>query len=454
MRFFLKKVGIIILLSHIINMSCTVLAQARTMQTIRVMTPLSGATTMTFKHAFENKYPYITVEIIKKKTDSGLKFIEENRHANTIDIFWASSPDAFKILKDKRLLLQYLNKKSGIPKKLGLLPINDPANYYKGFAVSGYGIMESDYYMNSVGLPLAREWQDLKNPIYKDHVAMSSASRSGTTHLIVEILLQSEGWQQGWLSWKEIAGNFKIIPARSVDVPNGVIKGRFGIGLVIDYYALSYKALGFPVNFTYPSQTALLPANIAIIDNAPNKEAAKLFIDFILSDTGQKILLKEKISRLPVKPSAYIDTDRTFPNPFVDKALASKVQFDINLSKSRYAVVNSLFDVMITYNLESLKTAVAAINTAEKVIKKNANIGENTAAQNLLKQARQLLAWTPVDVTKAQDIRFNAIFTKSRKKASTKITGKQAEIEQIWDKQIKKNYAEATTLAEKALWAQ
>ena len=450
MRCFLKKSALIILFIYSINMGFSTELYAESIQTLRVMTPLNAATTTTFKRAFENKYPHIKIEVIKEKTNESIKIIEETRHNNNIDIFWASSPDAFQILKEKKLLYHYVTKNVNIPRNVGLLPINDVANYYKGFAVSGYGIMENSYYMNALGLPPAREWHDLKKSIYADHISMSSASKSGTTHLIVEILLQGEGWEQGWLSWKEIAANLKNISKSSADVPDGVNKGRFGIGLVIDYYALSYKSLGFPINFNYPSRTALLPANIAIVNNAPNIKSAKLFIDFILSDTGQKILLTEKISRLPVRPTAYVDTNGTFPNPFVKANLGNKVKFDVSLSTNRYEVVNSLFDIMITYNLAELKKAVLAIRAAENIIIE----GKSPTADNLLKKAKQSLAWVPVDAAKAGEARFNTIFEKRDRKRTTKKIGRMITLEQEWDNQIKNNYAKAVLLAQQALQMQ
>jgi iron(III) transport system substrate-binding protein len=55
-----------------------------------------------------------------------------------------------------------------------------------------------------------------------------------------------------------------------------------------------------------------------------------------------------------------------------------------------------------------------------------------------------------VDAAMASNKEFNAIFKKKRKKATTKVTGRQAEVEQEWDALVKANYAKATSLAEKA----
>lgn len=411
-----------------------------------VVTSYPPDTTTTFKKAFEKKYPGIKVEMLKKKTTAGVKYLQETAGNNTSDLFWASAPDAFEILKGDDLLQKYQTKVKGIPEKVGAFPINDPDGYYKGFAASGYGIMWNTRYLKAKKLPVPHEWEDLTKAVYHNHVGMSAPSRSGTTHLTVETVLQGKGWEEGWATWKEIAGNMKTITERSFGVPDGVNSGQFGIGIVIDFFGLSSKASGFPVDFVYPSVTTLVPANIAIVKNAPHRETAADFIEFLLSDEGQALLLDPKIMRLPVNPKAYAKAPANFPNPFKDNSIGSGVKFDLALSKSRYNVVNSLFDVMITYRLDDLRTAVKAIQDAEAALQAN----NNPAAQKLIAQAKDLVNAVPIDAAKASDEAFNSIFKKKRKKASTKVTGRQAEIEQQWDEMIKANYAKATQLANKA----
>lgn len=70
---------------------------------------------------------------------------------------------------------------------------------------------------------------------------MSAPSRSGTTHLTVEAILQGKGWQEGWATLKSISGNFKTVTERSFGVPDGVNSGSFGLGIVIDFFGLSSK---------------------------------------------------------------------------------------------------------------------------------------------------------------------------------------------------------------------
>jgi ABC-type Fe3+ transport system substrate-binding protein len=411
-----------------------------------IVTSYPPDTTTTVKAAFEKKHPGIKVEMLRKKTTAGIKYLQETAGNNRSDMFWASAPDAFEVLKGDGLLQKYEVKVKGIPEKVGAFPINDPEGYYKGFAASGYGIMWNTRYLKAKKLPVPKTWADLAKPIYHGHVGMSAPSRSGTTHLTVETLLQGMGWAEGWAMWKAIAGNFKTVTERSFGVPDGVNSGQFGIGIVIDFFGLSSEASGFPVKFIYPPVTTLVPANIAIVKSAPHPKAAAAFIEFLLSSDGQEVLLDPKIRRLPVNPATYAKAPAGFPNPFEDKSIGAAVEFDLQLSKNRYNVINSLFDVMVTYRLKDLRAATKAIQDAEaKMAGKS-----DAAARKLIDEARALVAEVPIEAAQASQQDFNRIFKKKRKKATTKVTGRQAEVEQGWDAQVKANYTKARTLAEKA----
>jgi ABC-type glycerol-3-phosphate transport system substrate-binding protein len=98
--------------------------------TLTIVTSYPTDTTNTFKAAFEKKYPGVKVEMLKKKTTAGIKYLQEISASNTADMFWASAPDAFEVLKGDDLLVKYDVKVTGIPKNVGSFPINDPDGYY------------------------------------------------------------------------------------------------------------------------------------------------------------------------------------------------------------------------------------------------------------------------------------------------------------------------------------
>lgn len=414
--------------------------------TVTVVTSFPRDMTDPFKAAFEKAHPGTTLEVVSRNTNAAVSHLKETRNANTVDLMWASAPDAFEVLKAEGLLEKVQINAQGVPDAVGGYPINDPDGTYFGFAASGYGIMYNTRYIKANDLPVAKEWDDLKRPEYNGHVAMAAPSRSGTTHLTVETLLQGEGWEKGWATWKWISGNMNTVTERSFGVPDAVNSGSTGFGIVIDFFGLASKASGFPVELVYPSVTAIVPANIGVIKNAPNQEGAKKFVEYLLSPEGQKVLLNPAIMRLPINPEAYKDAPEGFPNPFDKDFAPGAIQFDVDKSGVRYNLVNSLFDVLVTFRLQDLREAVAAIHKAEAAYAKS----KNPEAAELISQARQLIEAMPITEEQSLDPSFTQVFTTSRTKADTKVVGRQAEIEQQWDTFAVENYRKARDLANKA----
>ena len=413
---------------------------------ITIITSFPDSMTGPIEAAFEAANPQFDLEVLNKKTSAGVKFIQETSDNNTSDIFWASAPDAFEVLKNDDLLADVTIKSEGIPDMIGAYPLNDPDGKYYGFAGAGYGIMWNERYLKANGLEPAAEWGDLAKPEYHGHVGMSAPSRSGTTHLTVETLLQGDGWDQGWAKWKRVAGNFSTVTERSFGVPDGVNTGNFGLGIVIDFFGFSSKASGFPVDFHYPTITSLVPANVGVVSNAPNEAGAVAFIEYLLTPEGQEVLLNPAIMRLPINPATYANAPEGFPNPFEDSTIGATVKFDVAKSGARYNLVNSMFDVMITYRLDDLGETVGAIHKAEAM---HADSG-NEAAKAKIVEAWALVDANPIDEAQSLDADFAAIFTKKRKKVTDEVSERQAEVEARWDAMVVENYAKAKALAEEA----
>lgn len=409
---------------------------------VTVVTSFSKEVTDPLKKAFEKAVPGTTLEVQNRNTNAGVKFLEETRGNNQVDLFWASAPDAFEVLKGKKLLMPYKPKATGIAEKVGSYPVNDKDGFYVGFAASGYGIMWNERYVKANKLPTPREWQDLAQAPYFDHVSISAPSRSGTTHLTIETILQGEGWAKGWRTVKEIAGNLRQVTDRSFGVPENVNSGQVGYGIVIDFFAFSSQGAGFPVKFVYPSVTTLVPANIGIVANPPNKAGAEAFIEFLLSPAGQEVLLEPTIRRLPVRPETYAKAPADYPNPFKDQKLQGLLSFDAELSEKRNEAVDVLFDQLITFQLEPLKGATKALHDLEAALARK----ENAQARALAREARDLIAAMPITDAEAASPELRAAFTGGKQK-----TTRQAELEQQWAAFAKEKYAAARAKAEEGL---
>ena len=437
-----RRLGVLLLVALLLS----TVTPAGAANEVVVVTSFPKELFETYKKAFEAATPGVKVIIKQQQTNQGVTYLRETKAKPDADIFWASSVDAFLTLKQDGLLDKVelpRDVAARIPAKVADFPVHDPDGFYYGFAISGYGLMWNTRYLQAHKLPAPKEWVDLVTPAYFGHLVMSAPSRSGTTHLTVEVILQAYGWDKGWALLLNAGGNMATITERSFGAPEAVISGQSGIGVVIDFFGLSAIASGQPVDFVYPSLTAVVPASIAKVKGGPNGEYATKFITYLLSDPGQSLLFTQDVARLPVVPALYAKAPKGYPNPFQLKLGA--VKFDAKLSSSRVNLVNALFDQLVTFRHAELKSAWNAIYQAQAAVSKAKAAGKPVdRAEGVLRDARAAVTTMPIDEQKADRTLNDAFKTRAEVKAKH---------EAEWDAFAKASYAKARTLAEQALTA-
>lgn len=304
-----------------------------------------------FRKAFEAHEPGIRLRILNRKTTGAISMVGDGRF-ETADVFWASAPDAFEVLAARGGLAP-LERAEPLPRpSIGGYPLDDPEGRFRGFTVSGYGLTWNRPLLAGAGLAPPASIKELIDPRFRGLIAMSAPSRSGTTHLMVETVLQRQGWRAGWETWLGVGGNLATVTARSFSVSSGVASGRFAIGLSIDFLGRARDDAGM-VGFGYPSENVFLPGSIAVLRSSRQPEAARRFAAFVLGEQGQRLLSDPRINRHAVLP-----LDGAWPEPDLFR-LADEVQerfaFDARLSGRRYELVNLLFDELITERLARLQ---------------------------------------------------------------------------------------------------
>ncbi|MGE6781382.1 ABC transporter substrate-binding protein [Ensifer adhaerens] len=341
-----------------------------------------------FRAAFERANADVRVSIVQRNTASASRFVIEKADVPA-DIFWASAADAFELLKRNGSLRPIAPRDTGAADRVFGYPVNDPEGYYLGFALSGYGFVYNPSHLAKNNLPAPRNWQDLLNPVYSGQIGITTPSRSGTTHLIVEALLQTYGWEEGWAMLSKLGGNLSTVTARSFGVASGVAQRRFSIGITIDFLATTPDFAGAGNVFVLPPDTVFVPASIAILSRARNVPAAERFVDFVLSQAGQQLLLSPAIARIPVDPTL---NGNLLPREDGERLLKSG-GFDAALSARRYGLVNLIFDDYIVRRratLARLWKRVAELETMEI---------NDAQRLSMLARARRLLATPPLSAS-------------------------------------------------------
>ncbi|WP_434359447.1 ABC transporter substrate-binding protein [Parasalinivibrio latis] len=375
--------------------------------------------------AFTKDNPGITVKVINKKTPAMVNHILQSQKPEP-DILWTSSPDAMALLQQHGMLKHFELPAKTYPENVR--PNNERKFAY--FAYSQFGFLSNRAYLEGAGLQPPESWEALTSLNWKQHIALSSPSRSGTNHLIIEQVLQHYGWKRGWAILQRLAGNLSVITARSFGVREGVMKGRFGTAPVVDFF---YRTLVNREHFDFyqwPENTAI-GAAIGIASTSIQPRSAERFITFTLSDKARP-LLENKMGRIPAMPSEGKEQE------------LETGQFDIALSANRYFLVNALFDQLVTlplYDLQAFWEWYEEVKGAVSAHQPDLPPADHARMEEKLMRAYSLMTRVPLPERRANDPDFSGQFLYQTHK-----TRLQIEMEQTWRKDLHSRLDEAREL--------
>ena len=151
----------------------------------------------------------------------------------------------------------------------------------------GSKLITTGIVVNTAAKSRPTSWADLAKPEYKGQVAMPSPLYSGAAAIMLGTMTTRS--DLGWKYFEQLAGSAIAVRGNGA-VLNAVASGEKTYGVLVDFMAFNAKAKGSPIDFVFPAEG--LPAvtePVAILKTATNPAAARAFVDFILSDEGQKL---------------------------------------------------------------------------------------------------------------------------------------------------------------------
>ena len=383
-----------------------------------------------FEAAFEAAYPQYRLEILWRHGRDAMSYLHQPHSA--VDVYWTPAQRNFAVLAKEGAFRKLDIDLSGLPKKIGGFQISDPDGYYVASETAGYGMAYHPAELQRLKLPIPTDWKSLTAPAFNGHVVMPVPSKVGYAPMLVDTLLQSYGWEQGWDVLKQIAANAILADTPSTFISDDVGSGREAVGMTMDFFARSAIANENPLRFTYPEKVGYSPAHVAIFREAKNLDGARAFASFVLSDQGQKLLFHPDMRKLPVRPAVYASKPKGYFDPFASAQLAS-YDYDAASGLMRQELVSAMFDALITRHHAELKTMWSAIHQAEKKAPNDPR----------LQEARTQASWLPLTAMQANDAALQQTFIKR--------DNQTAVLEQQWDAEIAKHYAQATQIAQAIL---
>lgn len=219
--------------------------------------------------------------------------IQAERNNPHWDVVWFDGDATMQSLDNQGLLYKWTpaNIKNYTALGKSLLP-SDHAFFPTGVTAAGV-IVYNTRKLSAAQAP--GDWSDLLKPRFKNAVAENDPAYSGPAFpLISGMMLRMGGLSKGEAYYQALKANGLKIFQTNDPTLHSVQTGARLVGVVQDsaYYAAA--ATGAPIGIVYPhSGVTVLPGVVAINARSKHLAAAEAFVEYILSQTGQNVMLHD-----------------------------------------------------------------------------------------------------------------------------------------------------------------
>lgn len=236
-------------------------------------------------NAFMTKYPNIKVDVVSLGGSEIFSRLEAESANPLADVVWGAGVDTVDAYS--KYLAEYVSKEDANVAS----QFKDPDHKWYADSLVVYC---NFYNKKLVGNDIPKTWASLTDPKWKGKIAMADPTSSGSAFVQVCSMLflngtkannYSEGWDFVTKFYKNLDG---ILQSSSGNCHKMVADGEYAIGLTLEKFAVKY-ANNPEVGWYYADEgTTAVGEGIALVKEAKHPEAAKTFIDFILSQECQE----------------------------------------------------------------------------------------------------------------------------------------------------------------------
>ncbi len=204
------------------------------------------------------------------------------------DVFWGGGIESLEASKE--LFMPYISSEASAINNSYV----DSEHQWTGFSVMTMVIVYNSVLVNGKDIP--HSWSDLKAPFYSKRVFIPDPEKSGSAYSMLNAILLTSGGEN-WSLLGDIKHQAGVsgVAEKAPTVHTAVASGEYFAGLTSEDSALAFlqKNSASPLTIVYPEDgTVAVPDGVALVRGAKNEDAAKAFIDFVLSETVQSYIVQ------------------------------------------------------------------------------------------------------------------------------------------------------------------
>ncbi|MFT8273921.1 ABC transporter substrate-binding protein [Kerstersia gyiorum] len=271
--------------SHVAATLLAGLAFGAQAETLVLYTSQPNADAQSTVDLFSKANPDIKVEWVRDGTTQLMARLEAEISAGAVkpDVLLIADSVTMESLKQRDLLQAYLSPE----RKAYDGALYDADGHYYGTKLITTGIAH-----HSQAAVKPESWQDLLDPRLKGQVSMPSPLYSGAALIHLASITETPGL--GWEYYEKLKANDVSAQGGNGAVLKAIASGTKPYGMLVDYMAIREKAKGAPIEFVFPQEgVSIVTEPVGILKSAAHPEAARRFVDFVLSQAGQELVREQ-----------------------------------------------------------------------------------------------------------------------------------------------------------------
>jgi ABC-type Fe3+ transport system substrate-binding protein len=257
--------------------------------------------------AFEKKYPGIKVSFSRAtNSDTALKVINEAKAGRVEGDVFDGALSLLPLLKAGLVAPYKSPSADAYPPEM-----KDEDGYW---TTTHLYFLTTSYNTSMVPADQApKTYQELLDPKWKGNIAWTNDLTPNGPPGFIYNILTTMGEEKGLDYLRKLAEQQPVsIPASQRVVLDRVIAGEYPLGIMtFNHHDAISSAKGAPVDWIKMEPLVATTSSIGIVKNAPHPNAARLFVDFMLSEEGQQVL--SDAFYLPARPGAKAKVPELMP---------------------------------------------------------------------------------------------------------------------------------------------
>lgn len=280
----------------------------------------------------KKSHPEIQVKIVRDSTGIVTAKLLAEKDNPRADVVWGTAATSLMLCDQAGMVEPYAPK--GIERVVPKMKDTNAVPHWVGIKAWMTGFCVNTIEAKDLNLPIPSSFEDLLNPVYKNHLVMPNPASSGTGFLTVSAILQMKGETEGWAYLDKLHKNMARYTHSGSKPCKIAGSGELPIGLSFAYRGFMQKQKGEPVLTVFPKEGSGwdVEAN-CLIKKANIKPAAKTFLDWAISEPVMKAYAK-------VYPVTAYNTGAPIPDGFPENPEAQLIDNDFQwAAKNRMRIL-------------------------------------------------------------------------------------------------------------------